>query len=71
MFYELLNFSDQFSDTIKCSAAVGSFRNEIKPVFHLIEPQSISGDIVNLVAGVGRQPPLYLSVLVGAIVIDH
>ncbi len=71
MVYKLFDFGDEFFDTPKCSAANGPLGDEMKPSFHLVQPRTISGCIVNLVPRVECEPAFNFGMLMGGVVIDH
>ena len=66
---ELLNLGNQFLDALERTTANGSLGDDVEPDFHLVEPGSVGGCVVNLVTRVGSQPPLDSWMLVGSIVI--
>jgi len=64
-------FSDEFFHTLERSPANGSLGDDIKPNFHLIEPGSISGRIVNLITWMGREPSFNLRMFMSSVIIDY
>ena len=68
---KLIDFRDQFFDTLKSSSTNGPLGDEVEPDFHLIKPRSIRRRIMNLVTGMSRQPTLDLGVFMGSVIVNY
>ena len=58
LFDELVDSGNQFFDASESSRPNGFLGDDVGPDFYLIEPRGIRGCVVNLIAGMSRQPPI-------------
>src|SRR6266852_2925177 len=68
---EGFDFGNKFFDAAKGAPTDGLLGDDIEPDFHLVEPGSVGGREVHVVAGACCQPALDTRMLVGGIVIDN
>ena len=65
-----INLVYQLGNASKGAPADGTLSDDIEPDFNLIEPGGVRGCVVNVVAGVDREPALDFGMLVCGVVVD-
>ena len=66
---EEVNLSGEIFDAVKSTPANGLLGNEVEPDFHLVEPGSIGGGEMEMIAGSGRDPASHFGVLMRAVIV--
>lgn len=66
---EDVNLSGEIFDAVKSTTPYGLLGNEVEPDFHLVEPGSIGGGVMQMIAGSGREPASHFRVLMSAVIV--